>query len=111
VNRVVRERVHTPHLYARLEHIVERADGFVVLPGSLGTLSELFLAWTLVSVNGHAPAPVVLLGEHWERFLDALRDPDLVRPELFEYVEFTRDPSDAARRVLAPARAVAGKRP
>jgi uncharacterized protein (TIGR00730 family) len=109
VNQFVRERVHTDHLYSRLEHLVERATGFVVLPGSLGTLTELFLAWTLVSVSGRPAAPIVLLGSHWERFLEALRDPDLVRPGSFEFVEHTTDPADAARRALAPARAVAGK--
>ena len=104
VNRFVRERVHTAHLYARLEHLVQRATGFVVLPGSIGTLNELFLTWTLVSVSGRPAAPIVLLGEHWGRFLEALRDPDLVRPGLFEFVEHTADPADAARRALAPAR-------
>src|SRR5437773_12580001 len=75
VNRWVNERVHTDHLYSRLEHLVERASGFVVLPGSIGTLSELFLAWTLVSVNGRAHAPIVLLGGHWEQFMASRRPP------------------------------------
>ncbi len=111
-NRWVKERVHTDRLYDRLEHIIERASGFVVLPGSVGTLTELFLAWTLVSVNGRAHAPIVLLGGHWGRFLDSLRDPDLVRPELFRYVEHATDPADAARRALAPAaERAAGARP
>src|SRR5881397_2903323 len=29
VNRWVKERVHTPRLYARLEHLIEHAAGFV----------------------------------------------------------------------------------
>jgi len=110
VNRFVRERVHTGHLYGRLEHLVERAGAFVVLPGSVGTLTELFLAWTLVSVTGRPHAPIVLLGAHWERFLDALRDPDLVRADLFRFVSWTADPADAARRAIAepePARSAA----
>ena len=110
VNRWVRERVHTQHLYSRLEHLVERATGFVVLPGSLGTLSELFLTWTLVSVSGRPAAPIVLLGEHWERFLEALHDPDLVRPGSFAFVEHTADAADAARRAIAPVRAEAAGR-
>ena len=103
VNRWVKERVHTPRLYARLEHMIERASGFVVLPGSIGTLTELFLAWTLVSVRGRPPAPIVLLGEHWTGFLDALRHPDMVLPRLFDHVEVALDPADAARRALAVA--------
>ncbi len=102
-NRWVKEQVHTPRLYDRLEHLVERATGFVVLPGSIGTLTELFLTWTLVSVRGRERAPIVLLGDHWGAFLDALRGPDQVPAHLFEYVELATDPDDAARRVLRPA--------
>jgi uncharacterized protein (TIGR00730 family) len=100
-NAFVTERVHTPDLYERLRQLVERANGFVVLPGSLGTLNELFLTWTLVSVGGRRREPIVLLGEHWGRFLDALRDPDMVSPWLFELVQVTGDPADAVKRVLA----------
>jgi uncharacterized protein (TIGR00730 family) len=102
MNRWVKERVHTDRLYSRLEHLVERATGFVVLPGSIGTLTELFLSWTLVSVSGRPHAPIVLLGSHWGRFLEALKDPDLVPARLFEFVEHAADPTDAVRRALAP---------
>ncbi len=101
VNRWVHERVHTEQLYQRLEYLVEKATGFIVLPGSIGTLNELFLTWTLVSVSGRAPAPIVLLGTHWQRFLESLHDPDLVRPELFRFVQYAATPAEAARLVLA----------
>ena len=104
VNRWVIQRVHTPDLYQRLEYLVEHAAGFVALPGSIGTLTEVFLTWTLVSVDGRPRAPVVLLGEHWAGFLEALRHPDMVLPHLFEYVQLASDPADAARRALAVAR-------
>src|SRR5512147_1308874 len=51
VNRFVRERVHTPDLYERLRYLVHHADGFVTVPGSIGTLTELFLTWTMLSVK------------------------------------------------------------
>ena len=108
VNPWVIERVHTPHLYERLQFLVERAAGFVALPGSIGTLTEIFLAWTLLSVEGRARAPLVLLGEHYRGFLEALRQPDLVLPHLFQYVEIADDPADAARRALARTPSVAG---
>lgn len=101
VNRWVHERVHTEQLYQRLEYLVGRATGFIVLPGSIGTLNELFLTWTLVSVSGRAPAPIVLLGTHWQRFLESLHDPDLVRPELFRFVQYAATSAEAARLVLA----------
>jgi uncharacterized protein (TIGR00730 family) len=100
-NRWVRERVHTATLYDRLQYLVDRANGFVVLPGSIGTLTELFLAWTLLSVEGRAAAPLVLLGDHWRAFLASVDQPDMVRPHLFRFVEVADDAADAARRVLA----------
>ena len=101
VNPWVSERVHTPDLFARLQHIVARADGFVVAPGSIGTLTELYLTWTLVSVNGRARAPIVLLGGRWPAVLEAHRGEDAVAEALYEYVACTGDPLDAARRVMA----------
>jgi len=101
VNAWVRERVHTPDLYERLRHLVERADGFVVLPGSIGTLTELFLAWTLVSVGGRHSAPIVLLGPHWGEFVRALRHPDMVLPHLFDHVQVTESAAEAVRLALA----------
>ena len=101
VNAFVKERVHTPDIYERLRHLLDRATGFIVLPGSIGTLNELFLAWTMVSVGGRRREPIVLLGEHWAGFVEALRHPDMVVPALFEFIEVTTDPADAVRRVLA----------
>ena len=98
-NRYVKERVHTPDLFERLRTLIDRADGFVTLPGSVGTLTELFLAWTLLSVQARPPAPLVLLGPHWEEWLRAHRG--IVPERLFAFVEATRTPAEAARRVLA----------
>jgi uncharacterized protein (TIGR00730 family) len=101
VNAWVDERVHTPDLYARLQHIVARADGFVVAPGSIGTLTELYLTWTLVSVNGRPRAPIVLLGERWPGVLAAHRGSEAVPDALYDFVQCTLDPMSAAQRVLA----------
>ena len=100
VNAWVKERVHMPDLYERLRYLVDRADGFIVLPGSIGTLTELFLTWTLVATGGRHVAPIVLLGDHWQAFLDALRRPDLVLEHLFTHVRVTSDPADAVRLAL-----------
>jgi uncharacterized protein (TIGR00730 family) len=101
VNAWVSDRVHTPDLYERLKHIVGRADGFVVAPGSIGTLTELYLTWTLVSVSARPPAPIVLLGGHWRSLLDAHRGEAAVPEALYRYVSLADGPMDAARRVLA----------
>ena len=101
VNRWVKERIHTADLYERLRVIVDRADGFVTVPGSIGTLTELFLTWTLLSVGGRPAAPLVLLGDRWPDYLDAHRHPELVLSHLFEHVRCAATPAEAARLALA----------
>ena len=100
-NRWVKERVHTPDLFERLRHIVGRADGFITVPGSIGTLTELYLTWTLLAVGGRPRAPLVVLGEPWPHLLEANRHPDLVLPHLFELVQVALTPAEAASLALA----------
>lgn len=103
VNRYVKERIHTALLFDRLRVMIERAEGFIAVPGSIGTLTEVFLTWNLLVVDGRPPAPLVLLGAHWNPWLEAQRHPDLILPHLFEWVRVTEDPREAARWALEPA--------
>lgn len=107
VNPWVRERVHTPDIYERLKHLVHEADAFVAVTGSIGTLTELFLSWTMLSVSARPRAPLVLMGAHWREWLEAHRAPELVPGHLFAFVEVADTPREAAKAVadaLARAR-------
>jgi uncharacterized protein (TIGR00730 family) len=101
VNPWVRERVHTPDLFERLRHLVDAADGYVVVAGSIGTLTELFLVWTLVSVEGRPAAPIVLMGPQWHAWLDLHRGPAFVPARLHALVEVAETPELAAEAVVA----------
>jgi uncharacterized protein (TIGR00730 family) len=53
---------------------VKYAQGFVVLPGGLGTLDELFEAMTLVQTRKVTRFPIVLFGsEYWQGLNDWLQ--------------------------------------
>jgi len=101
VNEWVHERVHTGDIFERLRHLVGRADAFVAVSGSVGTLTELFLTWMLLSVSARPRAPFVLMGPHWRAWLDAHRSPELVPEKLFAFVEVADTPEDAVRAVVA----------
>ena len=108
VNRWVTERVHTRDLFERLRHIIGRADAFIAVSGSVGTVAEILLTWNLLMAKGHAPAPLVLLGAPWQGWLAAHREPGLVLPELFTYLQLADTPEQAVRLALgdgAPRRA------
>ncbi len=63
------------YFFARKTMFVKYSQGFVVLPGGLGTFDELFEALTLVQTQKVTSFPVVLLGtSYWQGLLDWLRD-------------------------------------
>ena len=99
VNRWVRERVHTPDLFERLRHLTYSADGYVVVAGSIGTLTELFLVWTMVAVSGRPAAPIVLMGSHWHEWLRLHRGGAFVPEGLHRFVEVAETPELAAAAV------------
>ena len=99
-NRWVDEVIHAPDLFDRLRHLIERPSGFIVLPGSLGTLAELFLTWNLLTAAGRRAAPLVLCGEDWEDELALLRSREWVAAELFTSIRTEHDPEAAVRIVL-----------
>jgi uncharacterized protein (TIGR00730 family) len=100
VNRWVHERVHTPDLFERLRHIIGRADAFIAVSGSVGTLAEIFLTWNLLMAQARPPAPLVLLGAPWKAWLEAQREPGLVLPGLFAHVCRADTPEEAVRLAL-----------
>jgi uncharacterized protein (TIGR00730 family) len=62
------------YFFARKTMFVKYAQGFVVLPGGLGTFDELFEALTLVQTRKVTSFPIALLGvDYWEGMLDWLR--------------------------------------
>ncbi|MFN8189304.1 MAG: TIGR00730 family Rossman fold protein [Nocardioidaceae bacterium] len=63
------------YFFARKTMFVKYADGFIALPGGLGTFDELFEALTLVQTKKVTSFPIVLLGEdYWGGLLAWLRD-------------------------------------
>ena len=68
-NRFVDQVVRYDTLSERLYHLVARCDGAVVLPGGIGTLSEMSLMWSLMQVGEIERKPFILYGEWWETII------------------------------------------
>jgi len=85
-----------PDYLARLSTLCRQADGFVALPGALGTLSEWTTAWCLMSIR-EAPGPLYLFEDPWKPLVEAITAlPEFDRGHL-EHVHFVRRPDDLAR--------------
>jgi uncharacterized protein (TIGR00730 family) len=73
------------YFFARKTMFVKYAQGFIVLPGGLGTFDELFEALTLVQTQKVTSFPVVLLGvDYWQGLLDWLRGTVLAERKINE---------------------------
>lgn len=67
-----REVVEAATLIERLEELLRRASGYVVLPGGNGTLAELAVTWEHVRKGLLLERPIVVWEEPWRRVVAAL---------------------------------------
>lgn len=91
-------------LHARKALMHDLCDAVVALPGSIGTLDELFETITWRELGLHAK-PIFLVGEngYWDPFMALLRHLDVegfAPPDLFDLVESLPDLSTLAERLL-----------
>jgi uncharacterized protein (TIGR00730 family) len=81
------------------------AQGFVVMPGGMGTLDELFEALTLIQTKKIGRFPIVLVGSHyWNGLMEWIKDVMLgqeqnINPEDLELVNIV-DTADEAVKVI-----------
>ncbi|MGA7305086.1 MAG: TIGR00730 family Rossman fold protein [Rhodothermales bacterium] len=88
------------YFFVRKTMFVKYAQGFIVLPGGLGTLDELFEALTLIQTERSKHFPVILMGSSfWSGLLDWLRDTVLaagnISPEDLDLFRICDDPVEA----------------
>lgn len=94
LNRWVVEAIHYETLRERLYHLVVENDGMVALPGGIGTLSEMALAWSLLQVGEVNRRPLVLLGDIWRDAMEAFIHPDFVDEDHVELLRYADTPEE-----------------
>jgi uncharacterized protein (TIGR00730 family) len=65
VNPFVGQAYEHRTFFSRLHHFMILSDAFVVVPGGIGTLLELSLAWQLLQVRKLYNTPLILVGKMW----------------------------------------------
>ncbi|MEV8113367.1 TIGR00730 family Rossman fold protein [Streptomyces xiamenensis] len=74
LNEYVNIGVNFRYFFVRKTMFVKYAQGFLVLPGGMGTMDELFEALTLVQTQKVTRFPIVLVGrDYWQGLADWLR--------------------------------------
>ena len=98
-NPWVGERIHYETLRARLLHLVAENDGMIALPGGIGTISEMTLAWSFIQVGEVPVRPLVLVGDLWQRTVDAFVSQEFVRPEHHNLLYFAEGAPQAVAHI------------
>ncbi len=99
-NQWVKEEIRYKTLRERLLHLVTKSDGMIVLPGGIGTLSEMTLAWSFLQVGEVPTQPLVLLGPLWQQTIQAFYSPDYVREKDMGLLLFADDPETAVAHIV-----------
>ncbi|NLN32813.1 MAG: TIGR00730 family Rossman fold protein [Flavobacteriaceae bacterium] len=98
--------INFDYFFARKVMFVKYAQGFIVLPGGLGTLDELFEALTLIQTNKIGRFPIVLVGtKFWSGLIDWLRETVLAAGNInekdFELYRLVDTPEEAVGHIKA----------
>lgn len=90
-NPYLTEKIVASDLYGRLQNLIEDSELFIVQKGSLGTLNELLLVWTMCYIGILQNIRICLIGKEWKS-IKKLELP--IDPRLFEILEFYDDADD-----------------
>ena len=89
------------YFFVRKVMFVKYAQGFIVLPGGVGTLDELFEAITLIQTQKIGRFPIVLVGKvYWEGLLAWIKETMLgkeknISVEDLDLINIVDNPEDA----------------
>jgi len=98
--------IYFQYFFVRKVMFVKYAQGFVVMPGGLGTLDELFEALTLIQTEKVTKFPVILVGRsYWKGLVGWIKDTLLKEKnissddiELFDVVDTVEEVMECLER-------------
>ncbi len=109
-NPYVDKQIEFHYFFVRKVMLVKYSCAYIVMPGGLGTLDELFEAATLIQCRKIGPFPLLLMGtKFWKglrRFGGFMMDQGVFNPEELGFGRFTDSPEEAVDlivRSLPPA--------
>lgn len=98
-NLYLDEILQSADLYARIREMELRADAFLVLKGSMGTIAELALVWNVSKVDVKHRKPIILVGVAWQNVLRAWSENLAVTDEEMTLLQAVPGPIEAIERL------------
>jgi uncharacterized protein (TIGR00730 family) len=104
-NKWLTQERRVKDFFPRLERLID-ADGFVLLRGGIGTLTEATLTWSLLQTGQIPPRPFVFVGDGWRHLFDTFQTHTFMTRRDFELATVVDSPEEAVallREALAPS--------
>lgn len=95
--------INFDYFFVRKVMFIKYAQGFVVMPGGMGTLDELFEALTLIQTKKIGRFPIVLVGsDYWTGLIDWIKNVMLakeknINPEDMDLINIVDTPEAAVK--------------
>ena len=102
-NGFLTEEIQAAGLLDRIRTMAELACAYIVMPGSIGTLTELMIAWNdayLAAARGAAPIPILAFGDAWSEIVDRLTGELRTKAGLVTMVDSPAEAVEVLRRRL-----------
>lgn len=101
VNEYVELQKNFERFAERLETFAKLSNVFIISPGGVGTMLELFYTWQLVQVKKMEYKPIILVGTMWRRLIYwvidyALKD-KLISASDFDYIYIAKNNKEAMK--------------
>lgn len=97
-------RLQFRYFFVRKVMFIRYAQGYVFLPGGLGTLDELFEAMTLIQTHKIRAFPIYLMGSSfWSGMIDWMKGTllaqETISAEDLDLIQITDDPEEVAHGI------------
>lgn len=103
-NRYSNIKVEFNYFFIRKVMFIKYASAYIIMPGGLGTLDELFEAATLVQTQRIKPLPIILVGsDYWSGLIDWIKNQLLktlkIAPEDMDIFQVIDSPDDIVKTI------------
>ncbi len=101
-NSWLTEEIREERLIDRVSRLIEIGDALIALPGGIGTLTEISLAWSLLQIHALKEKPMILVGRMWEQMFAPFFESDnpYVHPVNIQLLRFVEDVEEAFEEVI-----------
>ena len=94
-NEYISKEIQTESLSDRIHHLLENSKAIIVLPGKIGTLTELIVAWNtnyLYNIsNDKDVIPIFLKKDYWKDIIDNMPEDMELSNNFLKYYENVGD--------------------